>query len=69
MWTKRTLAVLVIIMGTIVTTGLGCSENAAATAKCKTENKDSDTCSKCCTSNGASGYKYVGNDCACLGGG
>jgi hypothetical protein len=47
---------------------VACSENAAATAKCK-DSHDSDSCSKCCTENGASGNTYTGSGCTCRGGG
>ena len=47
---------------------LGCAENKAASEKCKGATADTDTCNKCCTSNGATGYKYVNGSCGCLGG-
>ncbi len=46
----------------------GCSENEAATKKCKGGSSSSDECQKCCNENGASGYKYINGDCGCLGG-
>ena len=44
-----------------------CSENEAATKKCKDE-KSADACETCCKDNGANGYKYMGDGCGCLGG-
>jgi len=47
---------------------LACKENAGATKACATAgNADSKSCEQCCKSNGANGYKYVGNACSCLG--
>lgn len=48
---------------------LGCSENKAASDKCKTSNASSDLCNECCKQNGANGYKFINNECGCLGGG
>lgn len=46
----------------------GCSKNEAATTACSSMH-DSDSCSACCTTNGASGHKYAtGSTCSCLGG-
>lgn len=64
---KRLMALLLLVVAPLVVTGVGCAENAAATAKCKGE-KDSDKCQTCCKSNGANGYKFINNDCGCLGG-
>lgn len=61
------MAVVLLVVAPFVVLGAGCSENAAATAKCKPE-KDSDTCQTCCKDNGASGYKFINGDCGCLGG-
>jgi hypothetical protein len=53
----------------MLTLAAGCSQNDAATSACSAKT-DSDSCSACCTSNGANGYKYAtGSTCACLGGG
>jgi len=57
-----------IMLGVAVTLGAAaCSENPKATEACK-DKSNADDCDKCCHSNGANGYKYIGN-CACLGGG
>lgn len=46
----------------------GCSKNEAASTACSSM-KDSDSCSACCTKNGASGYKFAtGSSCDCIGG-
>ena len=68
---KKTFSVLMLVglgISSVALSG-GCSENPAATEKCK-ESKDADTCSKCCTENKASGNTYTGGSgCTCRGGG
>ncbi|HEY5243264.1 MAG TPA: hypothetical protein VIJ22_17410 [Polyangiaceae bacterium] len=58
------VAALVIAAGAVLFTG--CAKNDAATAACSTMTSGQ-SCEVCCTTNGASGYKYVTN-CSCLGG-
>jgi len=67
MLARRIAAVIFFVFVPVVGTGLGCKDNPAATKKCDKE-KDMDTCSKCCTANGASGSKFVSGACGCLGG-
>ncbi|MBI4702666.1 MAG: hypothetical protein HY744_16210 [Deltaproteobacteria bacterium] len=57
----------IVLAALCAATALGCKENAAATGACKGA-KSSDECSECCKTNGASGHKYIGGDCGCLGG-
>lgn len=58
-WTLLTLS---IVIG-----AAACKENPKATEACK-DKASGDDCSKCCTENGANGYKYMGDGCKCLGG-
>jgi hypothetical protein len=66
---KKALAtMMVLVVGSFLALA-GCAENAAATAKCK-ESADSNLCSSCCTTNGASGNTFTGaGSCTCRGGG
>jgi hypothetical protein len=62
-------AAVLVLMGFGVVLGAACGDNAKATDACKGETS-SDSCSACCTKNGASGHKFVtGSPCGCLGGG
>jgi hypothetical protein len=46
----------------------GCSKNQSATNTCSVMT-DSNSCSACCTQNGANGYRFSsGSPCECLGG-
>jgi hypothetical protein len=46
---------------------MACSKNESATAACGAP-KDTESCNACCTSNGATGYKFISGTCECLGG-
>jgi hypothetical protein len=56
------LAGVLIAAGAAIT---GCAKNDAATAACSSMT-GAQPCEFCCTTNGASGYKYV-SECSCLG--
>ncbi len=61
--TLRTLVVLFVVLSSIV---IGCSSNAAASAKCNASNSKQD-CLSCCHTNGASGHSWSGaGSCKCL---
>ena len=63
MATLRPLAVLLLVFTSIV---VGCSSNAAATAKCNASASRQE-CITCCRSNGASGHSWTGaGSCKCL---
>jgi hypothetical protein len=57
-----------LVVGLFAVLAMACSENKAATEKCKGETSASEACQACCNSNGASGYKFMSGTCACLGG-
>ena len=67
---KKKIGIVMLVALGISAIGFsgGCSENHEATAKCK-DSKDSETCSKCCTENKASGNTFSGSGCTCRGGG
>lgn len=61
---RDSLLVIFVLLAAL----LACGENPAATKACATPAKaDGAECEKCCKANGANGYKYIGNDCSCLG--
>ena len=57
---------LLVVLAVAFVGLVACGKNEAATAKC-TGSADSDSCEKCCKTNGASGYSYA-STCGCLGG-
>jgi hypothetical protein len=60
---------LLELAGALIAAGValtGCAKNDAATAACSSMT-GAEACNGCCTTNGATGYKYV-SACSCLGG-
>ncbi|MEJ7734952.1 MAG: hypothetical protein WKG00_37910 [Polyangiaceae bacterium] len=63
----RRFGVAVVLSG-LAMLGTGCSKNDTASSACASM-ASSDTCSACCTQNGANGYKHAtGSACECMGG-
>lgn len=64
--TRRAAAILSATFAILGATA--CSKNEAATSACSAM-QTTDTCSACCSTNGASGHKIAtGSTCTCLGG-
>ena len=66
--TKTSWLGVAAVLGGAAMLAAGCSKNDAASTACASMTTG-DTCSACCTQNGANGYKHAtGSACECTGG-